>query len=333
MDARSPGHTQLQWLSGLAQRWHRRRTFHAADVPGARELAERRTASGDRVSVVLPSLNESETIGGICASIREDLMVRCGLVDELIVVDCASVDGTRAVAEAAGARVYDVSELLPELPVETGKGEALWRSLAIADGDIVAWIDSDIRNFDPSFVTRLVAPLLMDPSIAFVKGYYRRPIARGDALFLDEGGRVTELLARPLLTTFFPELAGFAQPLAGEYAGRADILKRVPFFSGYSVEAGLLIDMLDEVGLDALAQVDLGQRIHRNRPLGQLSPIAQAIAGTILKRADERGRLRLPGDSWRAPFLRSTPDGLEVHELREIERPPMATIENNEAAG
>ena len=332
MDARTPGPGQLPWLSGLAQRWHHRRTFLANDIPTQHEIAALKIASGDRVSVVLPALNESGTIGAICSAIRDEL-IPARIVDELIVVDCASDDSTREVSEAAGARVFDVSELTPELEVEAGKGEALWRSLSIVEGDIVVWIDSDIRNFTPSFVGRLVAPLVADPTIAYVKGYYRRPIARGDELFPDEGGRVTELLARPLLTTFFPELAGFAQPLAGEYAGRVETMKRVPFFTGYSVEVGLLIDLIGEVGLDALAQVDLGERVHRNRPLRQLRPIAHAIAGTILKRAEETGRLRLPGGTPRSPFLRSTPDGLEVHETREVERPPMNTIDSDEAAG
>jgi glucosyl-3-phosphoglycerate synthase len=332
MDARGPGAGQVPWLSGLAQRWHHRRTFAANQLPTPTEIAVRKAFSGDRVSVVLPALNESGTIGPICASIRDELMP-ARIVDELIVVDCASDDDTRRVSRSAGARVYDVSELLPEFDVEPGKGEALWRSLSIVDGDIVVWIDSDIRNFSPSFVTGLVAPLVVDPSIAYVKGFYRRPIERGDELIPDEGGRVTELLARPLLATFFPELSGFAQPLAGEYAGRVDVLKRVPFFTGYSVEVGLLIDLIGEVGLDALAQVDLGERVHRNRPLRQLGPIAHAIAGTILKRAEETGSLRLPGGAPRSPFLRATPDGLEVHEAREIERPPMITIESDEAAG
>jgi glucosyl-3-phosphoglycerate synthase len=317
---------EVPWLTGIAQRWHRRRTYGARALPNVRELTTRKLASGERISVVLPALNEVETIGAICSAIRDRLMGSRPLVDELLVVDCSSTDGTRESAEAAGAVVHDVNDLVPELSVVPGKGEALWRSLSAVSGDIVVWIDSDIKNFHPRFVTRLVAPLLTDPSVSFVKAFYRRPIARGDDLVPDEGGRVTELLARPLLAALFPELCGFAQPLAGEYAGSVDVLKRVPFFTGYSVEVGLLIDLLDLAGLDALAQVDLGERVHRNRPLIELGPMAHGIGRTILQRAEQRGRMASSLDFPSAPFLRPTPDGIEAHEVVEIERPPMDLI-------
>ena len=319
--------TELLWLSGLAQRWHRRRSFGEYDLPPAEELTARKIASGERVSVVLPALNESGTVGAICDAIRDHLMGSTPLVDELLVVDCASKDATRSIAEASGARVYAVSELGPDVPVQPGKGEALWRSLSAVTGEIVVWIDSDIRNFSPRFVTGLVAPLVNDPTISFVKGFYRRPILRGGELVPDEGGRITELLARPLLAALYPELTAFEQPLAGEYAGRVDVLRRIPFFTGYSVEAGLLIDMLSLVGLDALAQVDLGERVHRNRPLSELSPIAYAIARTILMRAEESGRVRRSVEIAPAPLLRPTPDGLSAHDVHEIERPPIAELD------
>jgi glucosyl-3-phosphoglycerate synthase len=333
MDARSTDLGELQWRTGLAQRWHRRRTFGSGDLASASEIASRKAASGDRVSVVLPALNESETIGAICSSIREGLMGTRALVDELLVVDCASTDDTRAIAASAGATVYEVSDLMPEVAVEPGKGEALWRSLSVVAGDIVVWIDSDIRDFSASFVTGLVAPLVTDPTVSYVKGFYRRPILREGELVPGEGGRVTELLARPLLAALFPELSGFAQPLAGEYAGRVDVLRRLPFFTGYSVEVGLLIDMLDVVGLDGLAQVDLGERIHRNRTLVELGPIAYAIARTILKRADERGRMRWAGSLRSTPLLVPTLDGMEAHEVRELERPPIADLAREDSDG
>ena len=317
---------EFPWLTGLAQRWHRRRTLGARALPGARELAARKAGSGEHISVVLPALNEAETIGGICATIRDRLMRTRPIVDELIVVDCASADGTPEIAEAQGATVYDVGDLVPDVPVVPGKGDALWRSLSVVSGDIVVWVDSDIRNFTPRFVTRLVAPLLIDPTVSFVKAFYRRPIARGDELVPDEGGRVTELLARPLLGALFPELSGFAQPLAGEYAGCVDVLRRVPFFSGYSVEVGLLIDLLDLIGLDGLAQVDLGERVHRNRPLADLGPMAYGIGRTILQRAEARGRMRQALEFPSSVFFRPTPDGMEAHEVVEIERPPMDLV-------
>jgi glucosyl-3-phosphoglycerate synthase len=330
-DLLSARRDELPLLTGLAQRWHRRRTYGARALPTAADLTERKNGSGHRISVVLPALNESETIGGICATIRDRLMLNRGLVDELLVVDCSSTDGTPDIAEANGARVYNVGDLLPDIPVATGKGDALWRSLSVVEGDIVAWIDSDIRNFTPRFVTRLIAPILIDPTVSFVKAFYRRPLALGDELVPDEGGRVTELLARPLLAALFPELRGFAQPLAGEYAGTVDVLRRVPFFTGYSVEIGLLIDLLEEIGLDGLAQVDLGERIHRNRPLAELAPMAYGIGRTILRRAEERGRLRSSMAIPAAPFLRPTEDGLEESDVTELERPPIDALGDQEA--
>lgn len=328
-ELRSARRDEFPWLTGLAQRWHRRRTYGARALPSMRELAARKFGSGERVSVVLPALNEAETIGEICATIRDRLMGGRPIVDELIVVDCSSTDGTPDIAERNGARVHNVGELMPDVPVAPGKGEALWRSLSTVSGDLVVWIDSDIRNFSPRFVTRLIAPLLDDPTISFVKAFYRRPIARGDEIVPDEGGRVTELLARPLLASLFPELCGFAQPLAGEYAGTVDVLRRIPFFTGYSVEVGMLIDLLDVVGLDALAQVDLGERIHRNRPLVELAPMAYGIGRTILKRADEKGRLQATLEFPSAPFLRPTPDGMEASEVIELERPPLDSMGEN----
>ena len=327
MQARAPGGAGSPWRSGLAQRWHHRRTWSADAVPAMDDLAARKAANDARVTVVLPALNEASTIGAICRSIREELMGVRAIVDELLVVDCASTDGTPTIAEANGARVHDISALIPDVAVEPGKGEALWRSLSVVGGDIVVWIDSDIRNFSTRFVTGLVAPLVTDATISFVKGFYRRPIMRDGELVPDEGGRVTELLARPLLAWLFPELTGFAQPLAGEYAGRVDVLRRLPFFTGYSVEVGLLIDMLSLVGLDGLAQVDLGERVHRNRPLVELAPIAHAIARTILERAEQRGRMR-SGSSSQVPLLLPTADGLQLREVHELERPPMADVLN-----
>jgi glucosyl-3-phosphoglycerate synthase len=317
---------EFPWLTGLAQRWHRRRTFGSRNLPGAGELTARKLASGERISVVLPALNEAATIGPICSTIKRQLIDGTGLVDELLVVDCSSDDGTPEIATEAGAIVHDISDLIPEMPVVLGKGEALWRSLSMVSGDIVVWVDSDIRNFSTRFVTRLVAPLLSDPTISFTKGFYRRPIARGDELIPDEGGRVTELLARPMLAALFPELSGFIQPLSGEYAGHIDVLKRLPFFTGYSVEVGLLIDLLDTVGLDAMAQVDLDERIHRNRTLAELGPMAYTIGKTILRRAEERGRMRSGLDLPAAPLLRPSPDGIEIHNATEVERPPMEQI-------
>ena len=310
----------------LASRWFAQRTFRAQQTPPLSELVARKRDEGLRISVGIPALNEAETIAPICGAIFRELMESNSLVDELVVLDGESVDETALRAHAAGARVADVATILPEIAHHPGKGESLWRSLAALKGDIVVWIDADIRNFGPHFVTRLVAPLLCDPSIDFVKGFYQRPIAFDGVLQPSGGGRVTELLARPLLHLLFPELAAIQQPLAGEYAGRADVLRKLPFFTGYSVEVGLLIDLLDVVGLDGMAQADLGVRVHRNRPLEQLGPMAFGIARTILQRAEEHGRLRALIEEGIHPLLRCDALGeLEAYRPDEIERPPIAT--------
>jgi glucosyl-3-phosphoglycerate synthase len=311
--------------SKLAARWATERTYGVEHTPPLAALCMRKRAEGLRISVGIPALNEAATVGRICRIIQRELMEKAPLVDELFVLDGDSVDETALHAEAAGARVVDCASLMPEIPVVRGKGESLWRSLTAFSGDIVVWVDADIRSFKPYMVTRIVAPLIIDSTIDFVKSFYARPIEIDGVLLPTGGGRVTELLARPLLALLFPELAGFVQPLAGEYAGRAEVLRRVPFFSGYSVEVGLLIDLLDAVGLDGMAQVDLGRRRHRNRPLKQLAPMAHAIAATILRRAEERGRIQATVDFAVHPLLSRDPSGhLHVDHVDEIERPPIA---------
>jgi len=237
--------------------------------------------------------------------------------DQVIVVDDGSTDATAEAASWEGARVLAVDEILPELPRGSGKGNALWMSLYACDGDILCWLDADVRNFGSHFVTRLLEPLLTDPAIGFVKGYYRRPLY-GDAT---GGGRVTELMARPVISSLFPHLAGFVQPLAGEYAGRRALLETVPFVEGYGVEMGLLIDLVANFGIDALAQVDLDVREHRNRPLDELAPQAMAILVTGLRRAG------VPVDKRLAELVRyddaQQPERVAV-EIRE--RPPMVTV-------
>jgi glucosyl-3-phosphoglycerate synthase len=301
--------------------WFGRRTI--TEFPSPRSLIAAKRAQGLGVSVAIPTLNEAATIGPICETVGR--LVEAGLVDELVVLDGESTDDTDNVARAAGATIIDVASILPGITPAGGKGESLWRSLAVLSGDIVVWIDADIRNFDEHFVTRLVAPLVLDEQIAFVKGFYRRPMDRGGALTPDEGGRVTELLARPLLACFFPELTGFLQPLAGEYAGRADVLRRLPFMTGYSVEAAMLIDLLHDVGLDAMAQVNLSERVHRNRPLSELGPMAYAIARTILQRAEKHGRAFMPIEP-PAALLVPGGEGLEAREVNELERPAIEAI-------
>lgn len=240
--------------------------------------------AGRTISVVLPALNEEETVESVIDSISP---LVDGLVDELIVLDSGSTDDTEIRAIAAGARVVSREQAVPELPARPGKGEALWRSLAATSGDIVVFIDSDLINPDPMFVPNLVGPLLTGDGIHLVKGFYRRPLKVGDAsgdAGSTGGGRVTELVARPLLAALRPELGWVLQPLGGEYAASRELLMSLPFAPGYGVEIGLLVDTFDRLGLAAIAQVNLGVRAHRNRPLEELGAMSRQVIATLLSR-------------------------------------------------
>ena len=253
------------------------RTFAAHDFEAEAMVAAK---TGRRVSVCLPARDEEITVGPIVARVRSSLVEAVPLVDEVLVVDDGSRDRTAAEAGAAGARV--VRRGPGDGP--PGKGQALRRAVEEAAGDVLVFLDADVRNFDDHFVVGLLGPVLTDPTTALVKATYRRPLAGSDG----PGGRVTELVARPLLARLFPELAGVAQPLAGECAAPRSVLEAVPFADGYGVEVGLLIDVAACCGADALAQVDLGERVHRNRPLDELAPQAAAVIDVVLDRAGVR---------------------------------------------
>lgn len=300
--------------------WWHRRTFSATHWPIQR-LVEAKGATS--ISVVLPARDERETVGEIVGVLLRDLDA---LVDEVVVIDSRSTDDTATVAARAGATVYAQDEILPALKPLDGKGEALWKSLAVTSGEIVAFVDSDIRKFRASLVSGLLGPLLTDPTIAYVKGCYDRPL-RGAPT---GGGRVTELVARPLLNLHWPELAGFIQPLAGEYAGRRAALERVPFLTGYGVELGLLIDLLDLAGLDALAQVDLGAREHSHQSTEALGGMAAQIMLAAWSRLEREGKIETAHEpSVRLSQFRRTPSGhhLTERDVSIAERPPMLTIE------
>ncbi|MCV7223474.1 glucosyl-3-phosphoglycerate synthase [Mycolicibacterium elephantis] len=245
-------------------------------------IADLEAAKGTRtVSVVLPALNEQETVGAVIETIAPLLG---GLVDELIVLDSGSTDDTEIRAVAAGARVITREAALPEIEPQPGKGEVLWRSLAATTGDIVVFVDSDLIDPDPMFVPRLLGPLLTTDGVHLVKGFYRRPLKVSGSEDANGGGRVTELVARPLLAALRPELSCLCQPLGGEYAATRELLMSVPFAPGYGVEIGLLIDTYDRLGLDAIAQVNLGVRSHRNRPLTELASMSRQVIATLLSR-------------------------------------------------
>ncbi|MGH8906497.1 MAG: glucosyl-3-phosphoglycerate synthase [Egibacteraceae bacterium] len=262
------------------------RTYYADDLR-IDDLAARKRAAGLRVSVVLPARNEAETIEAVVASVTQ---LSGTLVDEVVLLDGGSTDGTRERAEAAGATTYGDDEVRADLGPTLGKGDALWRSLSVTSGDLIVFIDTDIRNPDPKFVWGLLGPLLLDPKAQLVKGFYERPLKTGDTLHPTGGGRVTELTARPLLNLFWPELAWIAQPLSGEYAGRRALFESIPFFTGYGVEIGMLIDTLAIAGVDAIAQVDLGVRVHRNQSIDALARMAFGVAQVAMRRLAEAGR-------------------------------------------
>jgi glucosyl-3-phosphoglycerate synthase len=252
-----------------------------AQDPDVAALVAAKQRTGTTISVCLPARNEEPTVGQIVSNVRRNLIERAPLVDEVVVMDDGSSDATADVARWEGARVLAVDDVLPDVPRGSGKGNTLWMSLYACEGDVICWIDADIRNFGSHFVTRLVEPLLTDPAVGFVKAYYRRPLL-GEPT---GGGRVTELMARPVISALFPHLARFVQPLAGEYAGRRDLLETVPFVEGWGVELGLLIDLTAQFGSTPLVQVDLDVREHRNRTLEELGPQAMAILVTGLRRA------------------------------------------------
>ncbi|WP_330270955.1 glucosyl-3-phosphoglycerate synthase [Lentzea sp. NBC_00516] len=270
---------------------------------------------GRTVSVVLPALNEEETVGDVVSVVKPLLGT---LVDELVVMDSGSTDRTVAVASAAGARVVLREDVVPWLPPLPGKGEVLWRSLAATTGDLIVFLDSDLVDPETAFVTALLGPLLLDADVHLVKGFYRRPLR----LESSGGGRVTELVARPLLNTLRPELSGVVQPLGGEYAATRSFLESVPFAAGYGVEIGLLLDVHRVHGLSALAQVNLGVRKHRNRSLLQLGAMSSQIMGTALARCGvvaDSGPLTQfvqVGGEW-------LPDSTDV---LVADRPPMAHV-------
>jgi glucosyl-3-phosphoglycerate synthase len=274
-------------------------------------------------------LNEEKTVGRVIRTAKKNLMEDIPLLDEIVLVDSNSTDRTREIARAEGIPVYIHQELLPELSPRDGKGEALWKSLFVTSGDILLWIDTDIVNIHPRFIYGVLGPLLQNPHIQFVKGFYRRPLKVGDKTEAEGGGRVTELIARPFINLFYPELSGIIQPLSGEYGARRTFLEQVSFFSGYGVETGLLIDAYEKHGLSAIAQVDLLERIHHNQELEALGKMSFVILQAFLRKLEKRYGQRLVEDVNKSmKIVRHTAGGysLDVEEIIERERPPMAEI-------
>src|SRR2546429_101191 len=321
--------TLYELLGELVDKWFVENTFTSSEFADLRRLVEAKERQNVRISVGLPTLNEEATIRKVIRAIRSRLMERVPLVDEIVVIDSRSEDRTRELAAEEGVPVFIHDEILPETGTYRGKGEALWKSLHVMTGDIVTWIDTDVSTPHPKFVYGIVGALLMRPDLQFVKAFYQRPLRLGDDLQASGGGRVTELAARPILNLFFPELSGIVQPLSGEQAGRRTLLEQLPFFSGYGVETGLLVDTLQRAGLSAIGQVDMKQRIHRNQSLYDLSKMSFEVLQVAIKRVGEAHGTNLLDEANFTMKLIAAGAGklhLEMHDIIDIERPPIATI-------
>jgi glucosyl-3-phosphoglycerate synthase len=316
-------------LAIVVDKWFAENTFDSREFDDLRELVRLKRAQGLTISLGLPALNEEETIGSIIRVVKQELMERHPLLDEIVLIDSRSTDRTREIAESFGLTAVCHQDILSEYGSYAGKGEALWKSLHVLRGDLVAWIDTDIKNIHPRFVYGILGPLLKDDQVKYVKGFYRRPIRFGSHLMGTGGGRVTELTARPLLNLFYPELSGLIQPLAGEYAARRDVLEQLPFFTGYGVEIGLLIDLLDRFGLQSIGQVDLHRRVHRNQRLASLSRMAFTVTAVVMQRLEQRGRAQIRPELNRSmKLIQHERDNfrIEIKALDDVERPPIANV-------
>jgi len=310
--------------------WIETNTYHHSSFSNISRLVELKKKKNLRISLAFPTLNEEETIAEEINVIKRKLQMEYPLLDEIVVMDSGSTDKTRQFAREAGARVYLTDDCLPEFGSITGKGENLWKSLYVLEGDIIVWIDADIKNIHPKFVYGTVGALLEYDHLKYVKAFYERPLVLGKRTRSSGGGRVTEILVRPLLANFYPELCGFMQPLSGEYAGRREILEAVPFRVGYGVEIGLLIDIYEKCGLKGLAQVDLDRRVHKNQRLDALGRMSFTILHTFFSRLQRRdlvGFKKVISNEFELVKRRGEDIFLKKERFTLIERPPMITVE------
>jgi len=305
-------------------------TFHSSEFRDKKALVELKEKKGLRISLAFPTLNEEATIAKEVLVLKTELMDRFPLLDEIVVIDSGSGDKTREIATQFGAKVYVSSEVLDRYGNFRGKGENLWKSLFVLGGDIIVWIDADIVNIDPKFLYGLVGPLLLHDDIGYVKAFYKRPIRSPSGLTPGGGGRVTEILVRPLFSLLYPELAQLVQPLSGEYAGRREILEQLPFSVGYGVEVGHLVDIYHRFGPTILAQVDMDLRIHRNQSIEALSRMSFGILSTFIDRLERYGETRMLKELGKH-HIALTEEGereeLVLTEIATTERPPMLTID------
>jgi glucosyl-3-phosphoglycerate synthase len=316
-----------------AAEWFRHRSYDYRRFSDLEEMGRRKHELGLTVSAVLPCRNVADTVGGIVDEIHA-VNEQAPLVDQILVVDADSADGTAGVAASRGVEVYSENELLSHYGGAHWKGDAMWRSLSVARGDLIMYIDADTRDFKPQLVYGVLGPILYVPEVRFVKAAYRRPFKSHETIEEDGGGRVTELTAKPLFNLFYPELSGFVQPLAGEFVADKELFCSIPFLTGYAVETGIMIDVLKRVGLGAMAQVDLGTRQNRHQPLRDLSRMSYSVVRAVARRLRQEGRLYqardpiLPESLFQfSDYLHAvaTPEGLKLQEYVEelVERPPI----------
>jgi glucosyl-3-phosphoglycerate synthase len=302
------------------------KTCQSDDFLPLADLVAKKTRQAKTISLVIPALNEAKTVGAIVEKAHRGLMERYALLDEIIVMDGGSTDATAAVAAKAGARVFHTAEVGPRAEFPAGKGTSLWRSLFVAKGDILIFVDADIVNFDNRFVYGLAGALLDNPALRFVKAYYRRPLIAGKIKIDNQGGRVTELTARPLLSLWYPELARIWQPLSGEFAAPREVLRQVAFSSGYGVEIRMLLSIYRKFGLSKIAQVNMGTRIHRNRPLAELGRMSAALLLEFFKFLHEERKINLvsePETIMQSPGA----EGWQEAAIDEARLPPADDIE------
>jgi len=311
------------------QKWIDNNTYHHSEFWDLKKLVEEKQKKGLKISLCLPTLNEEKTIGKELIIFRSELMERYPLIDEIAVIDSGSEDKTLEVAKNYGADTYLASDILPHLEPKKGKGENLWKAIYQLEGDIIVYVDADISNIHPRFVYGLVAPLVYRDELQYVKAFYDRPLAFSGNTRASGGGRVTEILIRPLFSLFFPDLTAIIQPLSGEYAVRRDVLDKIAFPIGYGVETSHLIDVYNKFGLEAFAQTDLDKRVHENQPTQALGKMAFGILQTFIKRVNSLGMFNVEHYETILRQFQVKRNHYEQNliEIEEQERPPMIEIE------
>jgi glucosyl-3-phosphoglycerate synthase len=310
--------------------WLENNTFHYSEFKDLFRLVEQKQKKDLTISLCLPTLNEEKTIAKEIIIMKSELMTRYPLLDEIVVIDSGSTDHTVDIARAYGADVYDANEILPHLEKFKGKGENLWKALYITRGDIIVYIDADIKNIHHRFAYGLIGPLLLHDHIKYVKAFYDRPISIGkNRIRPTGGGRVTELVIRPLFSLFFPELTQILQPLSGEYAGYREIFEQIPFPIGYGIETSMILDIYSKWGLDVIAQVDLDRRIHRNQDTKALGKMAFAILKTFFNRQRHLGLLDLKKNLFDEIIQYNLVEDNyqpDITKIEGLERPPMIEV-------